>query len=55
MGFLVILENFEFILVDVLVCVVINSCIGIIVIGSDVCLLLVVIIYGGLMVIIFEN
>lgn len=41
--------------VDVLVCVVVNSCIGIIVIGCDVCLLFVVIMYGGFMVMISEN
>lgn len=53
--YLLVLENLEIKLVELLVKIIINFCIGIIVIGSNVKVLLVVVIYGNLMVIIFES
>lgn len=53
--FMGLLENIEVMLDMFFVCVVINLCIGIVVIGGEVLVLLVVVMYGGLMVQINED
>lgn len=53
--YLLILENFDVQLGEVVVKVIINLCIGIIVIGQNVKVLLVVVIYGSLIVSIIED
>lgn len=53
--FFFVIENFEFNFVDSVVKIIVNLCMGIIVVGQNVCFKLVVVIYGGMMVVIKEN